>query len=76
MGWDSPTVTNPLQTWMGKLLALVPLITTIHQSGALSLNRTYETNIGLKDLSPPWAVRSEDHALPVQFVQTWEFECC
>lgn len=76
MGWDSPSVTNPLETLMGKLLAPVPLIAAIHQVVHLPLKRTYETNIGLKDLPPPWAVRSEDHTLPVQFVQTWELECC
>ena len=76
MGWDSPSVTNPPETWMGKLLAPVPLIAAIHQVVRLPLNHTHETNIGLKDLSPPWAVRSEDHALPVQSVQTWELECC
>jgi len=36
----------------------------------------YETNVSLKDLSPPWAVRGENHALPIQFIQTWKLECC
>ena len=76
MGWDSPSVTNLLETWMGILLAPVPLRAAIHQVMRLPLNHTHKTNIGLKDLPPPWAVRSEDHALSVQFVQARELECC